>query len=693
MSVWNTDRLRRITETAKARLSTGTAWSRQRAIKLWGSPQAVRLRQGVSRLPRKVLWGIGAVLAVLLAIIIFLAQPNWNWFRPTLSSMVSDKLNRPVEITGDLRVKLFSFTPKARISGLIIGQPDWAKPTLKANMAEVQQLNITTELMPLFIGRVVLPRVEITNPIVTLFQDQTGRANWNFSTGAKSAKPFKLPPIKTFIINDGQLSYNSLSRRLNFTGTVSAQETARAGRKYAFNLDGDGQLNQRVFELEATGGPLLNVRTDKPYPFDMSVRAGPTRLTAKGRVLKPFNLGQLDGDVSVSGRSLAELYELTGLTLPNTPAYKITARVGRDERVYHINRINGRIGGSDVAGDLKVDLNNEGRPYLTGDISSKMLDFKDMGTLFGATAANAPQAPELDASPEATRAVRRLLPDVPLDVARVRGMDAKVNYKALSVKTRPNWPLRQVNLGIVLDKGRLTLNPVEFDFPNGRLTGMADIDARTDVQTNHIDMRLTGLRIQDFTPTIGGAEPVEGRLDARIRASGTGNTVHDAAASANGDLALVMPEGTIRQSFAELMGVNATKGLFMLISKDPKETPVRCAIAGFKITDGVMRAQNIVFDTEVVRVSGSGRINLKDESLDLVFEGKPKKFRLVRVDVPIVIGGNLTQPKIGLDAKTAIAQGGIAAAFNTVLPFINLDYAGDANCAALEAQTQSKVRR
>ncbi|WAC48387.1 AsmA family protein [Asticcacaulis sp. SL142] len=689
MSVWNKDRFGQMIKATKTRLATGAAWSRQ-----WAGVQAVRVQNRVSHVPRKVLWGIGALLAALLAIIIFLAQPNWNWFRPTLSSIVSDRLNRPVEITGDLRVKLFSFTPEARVGGLKIGQPNWAKSAVKtAHMAEAQQFNISTELMPLFIGRVVLPHVEITKPVVTLFQDKGGRANWNFSTGAKSAEAFKLPPIKTFIIRDGQISYNSVSLGLNFKGTVSAQESAGAGRKYAFNFDGDGRLNGQVFDMAATGGPLLNVRTDKPYPFDLTVRAGPTRLTAKGRVLKPFNLGQLDGDVSVTGRSLAELYEITGLTLPNTPAYKITAHVNRNERVYHINRINGRVGGSDVAGDLKVNLNNEGRPYLTGDISSKMLDFQDLGSLFGATAANRPDAPELSAAPEeAAVTARRLLPDVPLDVARVRGMDAKVNYKALSVKTRPNWPLRQVNLGIVLDKGRLTLNPVEFNFPHGRLTGMADIDARTDVQTNHIDMRLTGLRIQDFTPSIGGAEPVEGLLDARIRATGTGHTVHDAASSANGDFALVMPQGTIRQSFAELMGVNATKGLFMLISKDPKETPVRCAIAGFKITDGVMRAQNIVFDTEVVRVSGSGRINLKDESLDLVFEGKPKTFRLVRVDVPIVIGGNLTQPKIGLDAKTAIAQGGLAAAFNTVLPFVNLDYAGDANCAALEAQTHSRVR-
>lgn len=656
----------------------------------WLKPLPRAIWRRIRALPR---WGqalLAAIVLIIGAVLIFLAQPNWNWARPLVSSIASGKLHRPVTIDGNLRVHLFSLTPSATVGGLKIGQPDWgAKARLKPYLAEVDHVAVTAELMPVFIGRIVLPRLEIDRPNVQLFQDGDGRANWDFSDGRNKGKPTRLPPIKNFIITDGHLTLTSLQRKLTFTGTVNAHEQANAGGQ-AFALTGDGSLNNRKFDLSATGGPLLNVRTSVPYPFDMAVRAGDTRITAKGRVLHPFNLGELAGAVTVSGRDMADLYYLTGLSLPNTPAYRIAAQVNRNDRIYDIAGINGRVGGSDLEGALKVDTSRNNRPYLTGDLRSRLLDFKDLGSLFGATAANAPQGAEISATPTAPTAARRLLPDATLDIERVRGMDAKVRYRALSVKASPKLPLREVSLGVDLDHGLLILDPVEFSFPQGRLQGTARIDARKAVQQNSLDMRLTGLRVQDFVPAIGGSKPLEGILDARVKAAGTGNSVHMAAANANGQLTLVMPSGTIRQSFAELMGVNATKGLFQLLTKDPHETEVRCAVADFQIRNGIMQTNNAVFDTGVTRVGGSGRINLNDESLKLVFKGKPKKFRLTRVNVPIVVGGHLSAPKFGVDPGPAAVQGGLALALNTLLPFVGIDYAKNANCAGLMADMQAK---
>jgi uncharacterized protein involved in outer membrane biogenesis len=661
----------------------GKAWAWLKHL-----PQALWLR--LRTLPR---WGQGLLAALVLIIgatLIFLAQPNWNWARPVVAAIASGKLHRPVRIDGNLRVHLFSLTPQATVFGLKVGQPDWgAKAGLKPYLAEVDAVAVTAELMPAFIGRIVLPRLQVERPNVVLYQDKDGRANWDFSDGRNKGKPTKLPPIRNFIINDGHLTLTSVQRKLTFTGTVNAHEKADTGGQ-AFALVGDGSLNNRKFELNATGGPLLNVRTSVPYPFDMAVRAGDTRITAKGRVLHPFNLGQLGGAVTVSGRNLADLYYLTGLTLPNTPAYKIAANVTRNDRIYDIAGINGRVGGSDLEGTLKVDTSRNNRPYLTGDLRSRLLDFKDLGSLFGATSANAPQGAEISATPTAKTAARRLLPDATLDIERVRGMDAKVRYRALAVKASERLPLRQVSLGVDIDHGLMVLDPVEFSFPQGRLQGTARIDARKAIQQNSLDMRLTGLRVQDFVPNISGSKPLEGILDARVKASGAGNSVHKAAASANGQLTLVMPRGTIRQSFAELMGVNATKGLFQLLTKDPHQTDVRCGVADFQIRNGVMQASNAVFDTGVTRVNGGGTINLNDESLKLVFKGKPKKFRLIRINAPIVIGGHLSAPKFGIDAGPVAVQGGLALALNTILPFVNIDYAKDANCAGLMSEMEAK---
>jgi uncharacterized protein involved in outer membrane biogenesis len=652
------------------------------------------------RIPAPIRWLLAAlavVLVALVAVILFLANPDWDWARPTLRSMIASRTHRPVRIDGHLRVHLFSFTPDATVTGLHIGEPvSGVAGAPRDDLAAIDSLFVRAEMMPALYGHIVLPRVEVTRPNLVLFQDKQGHANWDFSNGANAGKPVKLPLIKNFIIDDGHLKITSLQRRLVFTGTIYAHEKADAGGQ-AFGMTGDGSLNAKVFKMNATGGPLLNVRSTVPYPFDMVVTAGDTRIAAKGRVLHPFDLGRLDAAMSLSGNDLADLYYLTGLTFPNTPRYSVSAQVNRDNMIYTIDGIRGRVGSSDVEGAMKVDTSNHGRPYLTGDLRSRMLDFKDLGSVFGATAANRPHAPQLKlTAPQAPQAANRLLPDAPLDIERVRGMDAKVRYRALSVKASTTLPLREVSLGVALDHGLLTLDPIDFSFPQGRLQGNARIDARHAVQTNTVDMRLTGFAVQNAVPKFQGAAPIEGILDARAKLDGTGNSVHKAASTANGEVMVVMPGGTVRQSLAELMGIDATKGLFMLLAKDPHQTDVRCAVADFKVNNGIMQAQNITFDTGVVVVNGSGTINLNDESLKLTLNGKAKKFRLVKLNAPILIGGHLSSPTFGINAGPVVAQGGLGALLSTVsapllaLPFLNLHGAPDANCAGLLAQASAQ---
>jgi AsmA family protein len=664
-------------------LTTAQKWLRHAGILVADAARA--FWRDLKSLPRLAQWVIIIAAVLIVAALLFLVNPNWNWARGIVSSLASGKLNRPVAIDGNLRVHLFRWTPDATIDGLRVGHPDWGP---KRNVAAARRVAVEAEFLPILTGKIVLPRLQIDQPNVFLYQDAQGRSNWDFSNGKAKDEPTKLPLIKNFIINDGKIELTSVQRKIRFKGTVDAHERATASRQ-AFAITGDGALNGKVFELNATGGPLLNIRTSQPYPFDMTVRAGETRMTAKGRVIRPFDLGQLEGAVTVSGRNLADLYYLTGLTLPNTPSYNVAANVRRDDMFYKVNAIKGRIGDSDINGVMTVDIRNDGRPYLTADLNSRALDFEDLGAVFGATNANAPQGPELSATPRPT-AGRRLLPDAPLDVARIRGMDARVRYRALSVKAVPNMPLREVSVGAKLDKGLLTLDPIDFAFPQGRLQGTAKIDVRNTTQTNDIDLRLTGVRVQDFVPQIGGGEPLEGILNARVIAKGSGNSVHKAASTANGEVTAVIPAGTIRQSLAELMGVNASKGLFMYLSKDKKETEVRCAVAHFDVKNGVLQSRYIVFDTGVVLLTGKGTVNLNDESMRFVLKGKPKKFRLIRVNAPIVIGGHLTQPKVGIDAGPAVVQGGLTLALQSIVPLLPLDYAKDSNCGTLFADARAE---
>jgi uncharacterized protein involved in outer membrane biogenesis len=234
--------------------------------------------------------------------------------------------------------------------------------------------------------------------------------------------------------------------------------------------------------------------------------------------------------------------------------------------------------------------------------------------------------------------------------------------------------------------------------PQGRLAGMIRIDARRTVPAETIDIRLTNARLENLVAAKPGADPpLEGGLYARIKLSSVGDSVRAAAANANGAVTVVVPGGDIRQTFAELMGINATRGLYLLLAKSQKETTLRCAVADFQARNGIMNLDRAVMDTGVVTVTGSGEVDLRQETLDLQLKGKPKKFELLRVRAPITVKGTFVQPKVGVDivkaapqAIIAAAAGVFAAPLAAILPFVNPGFAKNADCAALTADASQK---
>jgi uncharacterized protein involved in outer membrane biogenesis len=290
-------------------------------------------------------------------------------------------------------------------------------------------------------------------------------------------------------------------------------------------------------------------------------------------------------------------------------------------------------------------------------------------------------------------AQQRILPDTPLDVTRMRAMDADVTYKALSIRDTP-IKLNAASVRVRLDDGLLRAQPVTLDLPRGRVEGYVNLNARRATPATDLDLRLSNARIETLIPlTFQGSTPVTGGLVGRAKLSGEGNSVHKAFANANGEVTIVAPGGEIRRSLAELMGVNVVKGLGLLLKKDTSTTPIRCGVAHFETRNGVMTANNIVLDTGPVLVAGKGSINLGTERMDFQLRGHDKKFRLMRVLVPVTAKGPLLAPKIGVQPGPAIAQGGAAVALGTllsplaaILPFVDPGLAKDANCGALVAQ-------
>jgi AcrR family transcriptional regulator len=183
---------------------------------------------------------------------------------------------------------------------------------------------------------------------------------------------------------------------------------------------------------------------------------------------------------------------------------------------------------------------------------------------------------------------------------------------------------------------------------------------------------------------------------ARAVLTGIGNSPHAAASTANGTVIAVVPTGGMRHSLAQWTGVNALTALSLNLSGNNSNVPLRCAVASFTAKNGLLTSQRFLIDTDPVRIEGGGFINMRQETLNLRVQGKPKNFQLVRLRAPITVQGRWEAPVIGVDAGEIIAQGGIAAALGFLSPlaaifaFIDPGLAEDANCRPLLAEAQAK---
>jgi uncharacterized protein involved in outer membrane biogenesis len=624
-----------------------------------------------------------------LALIVLIILFRWDWLRGPLAHYLSGRLHRPVSITGHLHVRPWSWTPEATIEGLAVGAAPWAGPR---PMVLIPRLKVQARLAPLILrGELILPLLEADAPTITLLRDANGRASWQ-TTRKRPPRPLKLPAINHLIIRDGHLSFVDIHNRLSFVGTVSSNEEAVGSGRGAFALDGAGELNGEPFEAAVRGGSMIDVKPTRPYDFVARARAGETRLALTGRIDHPFDLGQLSGHFDLTGPDLADLYGVTGLALPNSPPYDLSAGFARRQEVYALRGISGRVGESDLGGSISVD-NTSGRPFLTAELQSRRLRLADAVAIVGGAPPRADPgklSPKERVEGARLRAEHRLLPDSRLDIGRVRGMDAQVTYRATQIAAGA-VAMRDLRVQVGLDHGLLTIDPASVDLSQGRLQGMVRIDARRAVPMSAIDLRLSGASLASIFHVKRGADPaISGDLWARARLSGSGASVREAAAHAQGSASLVVPGGQVRKTIANMLGVNLDRTAFLLLTRNKTDTPIRCAVADFKASDGVLTADRVVVDTGAVQGLGSGDIDLRDETLNLRLKGRPKKFSLLHLNAPITLTGSLAAPKIGVDltkaipqAAGAVALGVVAAPLAAILPFIGPGLAKNADCQAL----------
>jgi uncharacterized protein involved in outer membrane biogenesis len=333
-----------------------------------------------------------------------------------------------------------------------------------------------------------------------------------------------------------------------------------------------------------------------------------------------------DVSLDIEGDDMAKLYPLLHLVFPTTPPYRLKGRLKHEGNLWSFSNFSGRVGGSDLSGSIRVDT-AAARPFMKADLVSNLLDFKDLAGFIGGRpgSASGKIAAQQETKPvEAENKSDRIFPDQPYDLERLRAMDADVQLRAKKIAA-PNLPIDDLNAKLTLKDGILSFAPATFGVANGRIEIFSTFDGSTLPSKVKIDARLRQLDLQRFLTKGSLAQKAMGPIGGRIVISGTGQSFRELMATAAGNSFFTMSGGEISELLVELAGLDVAHALGVVVRGD-KPIPIRCALLDLQGENGQMAIQTLVFDTANSIISGEGKIDLRDEKVDVVVIPAPKRF-------------------------------------------------------------------
>jgi hypothetical protein len=401
--------------------------------------------------------------------------------------------------------------------------------------------------------------------------------------------------------------------------------------------------------------------------------------------------------LTADGDNAADLYPIFGIPAPPTPPYHLAGTMDRDGKIWLFKNFAGTVGKSDLEGSLRFDVEGRERLFVGGNLQSKNLNFADVGLLVGAPGSTEAGRPVSDTQRAMARKVEetgRVLPDAPLNLNEVRNVDADITFKAAHVDAQ-NLPLDNVDMHMKLDDALMSLTPLRVGVAGGFIDSNIVIDARKDVVATDYDVKFHKFQIDQFFQKAGFPQGGSGEINGRIRLHGTGNSVRASLGTADGQASAIVDNGKISNLIANVLGLDVARALGVLIAGD-SQVPLRCLVADFQVSDGIMKPRTLVLDTEAAMVTGKGSISLRDERLDLDIIGDPKRATPIALGGPIKVGGSFSKPSLGLGteayvrAGAAAALGALLTPLAAVLGFIDSGDGPDADCTNLEQTAKAK---
>lgn len=573
---------------------------------------------------RRARWPVAALATGLAILLLGLGAVPVGLFRSTVEQRLSDELDATVRVGAITRDSAFSYAPVVSVRDVRIAQPAWAGA---GDFIRIRAASVRIPIFALIFGSFRPGRVTIDGARIALVRDASGRANWQ-PDGPRRDPPGDHPTLSDLTVSDTQVVLRDAKRGLVVGGPFSVD--AAHGLRWSAR----GRFLDTPATLDLTGGRIAGVDPVAPYPVAVRLWSPALRLSARGVMAGVLNTRHFTAAVTAQAPTLKNIDRIIEAGLFGSQPVDFAATVRHDGHDWFIDRIAGSMGISRFEGRASV-VKQGGRTAIDATVHASQFDFDDLADTTG-RALSARRRSAIGP---------RVIPPTRIDLSKLGKTDGRIVFTIDRLLAQSGTVFRTLRGTLALDHRKATMTNLVATLGRGRMTGTIGIDHRSGLPRLSLDLRLENLTLEAL---IGKPDTIAGQVRGHIVLAGEGVTVRDALAHASGKAAIVATQGSVKRLVADVLGQNLSGAIGHAISGPREQVPLRCLIADFRASRGVLVPHALEIDTGASVGRGSGRISLDGETIDLTLSGASKSRALLRIADPIRVGGTLSSPSVSV---------------------------------------------
>ncbi|GMQ87906.1 MAG: AsmA family protein [Gammaproteobacteria bacterium] len=594
----------------------------------------------MGKLLRFVVFALGGLaLLIVAAAIILPLVIDPNDFKGEIATVVESETGRTLSMEGDIRLSVFPWL------GLDVGPVSLSNAPGFSDQpfASIDAVQVRIKLLPLLSKTLEMDTVVLRGLKVSLETDKHGKTNWSDLAGA--AESVEEPPVAA--------PEPASAAEVSLAGlAIGGVEISDAGVIWD-----DRQTGAR-YEIQGLSLRTGAIEPGEAVPVELALALDSKQPDISGPVTFAATVA-FSGDGQTIELSDAKLKtDLTGDELPGGRLKSdlgfnamLDLKAGTDS--IDLTDLQLRLDDSTLKGHLSVT--NFARPAIRFGLQLDRIDVDR----YLPPGSDAPPVPP-------TAAVAAGAQMIPVDTLRALDVEGELTVGQLKVAGLRS---SDISMKLVAKSGVVRVYPAKASMYEGNYKGDIKLDVRGRQPKIFMDERLSDIQVGPLLKDLTGDDTLSGKTQAGAKLTASGQTPEEFTKTLNGKVDFKFTDGAVKGfNLAALIRKAQAKlnGKPMPTDTGPNQTDFSSLSGTASITNGIIRNRDLMAMSPLLRIQGTGDINLPKESLDYLLtakvvgslEGQGGKglVDLKGIEIPVRLSGTFADPEYSIQLDKVLKK-------------------------------------